>query len=87
MQEKRTVIGRRLKAGRLEKGVEIGFLSERLGLSVDTIAEIETGNIDRRFVEVMSLAIALDIELTELLSGETESMFDAVAGLRGATGR
>lgn len=85
MQEKRTIIGRRLRDGRLEKDVTKEILSDRLGLSVETINEIEAGKIDRRFVEVMSMAIALDIDLTELLSSEPKSLFDAVARLRGAT--
>lgn len=85
MQEKRLIIGRRLKDGRLDKEVTTENLSDRLGLSVETICEIEAGKIDRRFVEVMSMAIALDIDLTELLSSEPKSLFDAVARLRGAT--
>ena len=85
MQEKRIIIGRRLKDGRLDKDFTKEILSDRLGLSVETINEIEAGKIDRRFVEVMSMAIALDIDLTELLSSEPKSLFDAVARLRGAT--
>ena len=82
----RMVIGRRLRHGRYAREMNVAALSEHVGLPEEMIREIECGAVDGRFVEVLAIAVALDVDLTELLSVGEAAAQDGSTMLRDGTG-
>lgn len=81
----RMTIGRRLRQGRYVREMDVAALSELVGLPPDLIREIECGAVDGRFVEVLAIAVALDVDLSALLSVGDDHLPDANIMLRDGT--
>ena len=63
---KHILIGLELARARQDRGVSIEHLSRMVEVSVDAIERIEAGAIDGLYMEVVSLALVLDIDLAAL---------------------
>ncbi|MFT8896325.1 MAG: cupin domain-containing protein [Acetobacter sp.] len=70
------LIGRRLRALRLEKGLSLAELSGRAGISVGALSQIERGLSSLRVKVMWPLAAALSVEPEELVSDAGEPRHD-----------
>ena len=59
--------GRRIAARRIHQNLTQERLRELTGLSVDTIQRIESGRSDPKTSQLLLIAHALDVHVTELL--------------------
>lgn len=62
------ILGRRIKAARVEAGYTQEVLAERASLSTDHISHIETANTKLSLPAIVSIANALDVGVDKLLS-------------------
>ncbi len=68
MKDKRLFqLGQRIRYKRLERGYSQEDLEEKSMVSVRTISEIERGNTDIRYTNLLQIAEALGMTASELL--------------------
>lgn len=68
MKDKRLFqLGQRIRYVRIEKGLSQEDLEEKSMVSVRTISEIERGNTDIRYTNLLQIAEALGMSTSQLL--------------------
>ena len=61
-------LSRLFKLSRNKKGYSLRQLSKITGICIATISDLETGKAQPKFDSLLKLALALDIQLTDMLS-------------------
>ena len=61
-------LGEHIKSLRLKRGLTISALCYRNALEPSTISRIEAGTVEAKYLTLLKIAKALDIELSELLN-------------------
>ena len=61
-------LGQKIRYERLKKGLSQEDLEEKSMVSRRTISEIERGNVDIRYTNLLQIAGALNMTLSELLN-------------------
>lgn len=61
-------LSRMFKSYRQKKGYSLRQLSKITGVCIATISDLETGKVQPKFDNLLKLALALDIQLVDLLS-------------------
>ena len=61
-------LGQKIRYERLKKGLSQEDLEEKSMVSRRTISEIERGNVDIRYTNLLQIAEALNMTLSELLN-------------------
>ena len=61
-------LGQKIRYERLKKGLSQEDLAEKSMVSRRTISEIERGNVDIRYTNLLQIAEALNMTLSELLN-------------------
>lgn len=61
-------LSRMFKSYREKKGYSLRQLSKIIGVGIATISDLETGKVQPTFYNLLKLALALDIQLVDLLS-------------------
>lgn len=69
-------IGKRIKEIRVRNNVTQRELAEKLGLSLNTVSRYETGERRPRIDKVIKIAKALDVEPSELFTGEQRAFYE-----------
>ncbi len=64
------MIGLELARTRLLNGYSLDNLSKMVEISPETIEKIEIGDIDGLYMEIVSLALVLNVDLPTLFGGE-----------------
>ncbi len=67
LQELQEIVGRNIKARRLELGLSMREVSEKIGVSEYCMWQIEGGNRNSDLHTLIAIAISLDISLAELI--------------------
>ena len=67
LQEIQEIVGRNIKARRLELGLSMREVSEKSGVSEYCMWQIEGGNRNSDLHTLIAIAISLDISLAELM--------------------
>lgn len=67
LQELQEIVGRNIKARRLELGLSMREVSEKSGVSEYCMWQIEGGNRNSDLHTLIAIAISLDISLAELI--------------------
>jgi transcriptional regulator with XRE-family HTH domain len=65
--------GAALRAYRRKQGWTLAVVSEKTGLPVSTLSRIETDQISPTYEQLGKLSMGLDIDMGQLLSGDTEA--------------
>jgi len=60
-----------VRAERARKGLSRQQLAEKAGISIDTMGQIERGEGNPQFNTILSIALALDVDLNTLLPLKT----------------
>lgn len=68
IHERRANLGRRIAAYRIGAGMSQDDLADAIGMERRSIQRYESGERDPRFAELLLLADAFDVHVTELLS-------------------
>ena len=67
-------IGDRIRSVRRRRGFSRGYVAALCGVSTDTIATVENGDIGLKDFEIESIAAALGIAVKEILEGDVSTM-------------
>ena len=67
LQELQEIVGRNIKARRLDLGLSMREVSEKSGVSEYCMCQIEGGNRNSDLHTIIAIAISLDISLAELI--------------------
>ena len=65
--------GAALRAFRRQQGWTLAVVSEKTGLPVSTLSRIETDQISPTYEQLSKLSLGLDIDMGQLLSGDTQA--------------
>lgn len=65
--------GAALRAFRRKQGWTLAVVSEKTGLPLSTLSRIETDRISPTYEQLSKLSLGLDIDMGQLLSGDTEA--------------
>ncbi|WEK01203.1 MAG: XRE family transcriptional regulator [Candidatus Sphingomonas phytovorans] len=76
----RDLVHARVRALRLERGLTLADIEKATGLSVSLLSKMENGKVSLTYDKLAALAMALKIDIAELLAAETE-------GVRSSWGR
>ncbi len=74
-----------LRAVRLEQGLSLRALSERVGIPYSTLSKLENGKMEMTYDKLLRLAQGLGIDLGKLLSGPAEPAIAPAVGRRSVT--
>lgn len=77
-QGDRMVFGERIKTLRRERGWTLAQTSQRSGLALSTISKAERGIISLTYDNILKLAFAFDMGMSELLADSTENEISQV---------
>ena len=69
-------IGKRIKEIRVKNNVTQRELAEKLGLTLNTVSRYETGERRPRIDTVIKIAKALDVEPSDLFTGEQRAFYE-----------
>jgi transcriptional regulator with XRE-family HTH domain len=82
MESARSGIGRRLRETRKQRGLTLKALGKRTGYSASALSKMENERLGLTYDKLTALAIALDVDLSDLFSDSTPRALPAASGRR-----
>ncbi len=84
LDQKIKVMAQRIKALREMEGVDVSYMAEKTGVSVEEYVKCEEGKSDLNFAFLYRCASALSVDVTEIIEGATPRLRSYTLTRRGA---